>query len=201
LATTQVARQLLGSTFAGSASIGTSDSNFAAVVNKITAAGANAIYYAAYEDAMVPFIKQLRAAKPNITIVSGFWGYDDETVAEMGTAAEGIYATNPAFPPSMVTGTFLHDVGASIADAVHDQDHVVEAYDAANLILAGLAAGKTNRAAMLAWVNAYNGRGLTGPIRFQHNGNRVTVSVWVAQVVDGSWKTIGRITDGEPAAN
>ena len=48
----------------------------------------------------------------------------------------------------------------------------VESYDAANILLAGIKAGKTTRAAMLKYVKSYNGKSVTGnTIKFDKNGD------------------------------
>ena len=48
----------------------------------------------------------------------------------------------------------------------------VESFDAANLLLNGIKAGKTTRAAMLKYVKSYNGKSVTGnTIKFDKNGD------------------------------
>ena len=48
----------------------------------------------------------------------------------------------------------------------------VESFDAANIFLEGIKAGKTTRAAMLKWVNAYSGKSVSGnTIKFDSNGD------------------------------
>ena len=48
----------------------------------------------------------------------------------------------------------------------------VESYDAANILLAGIKAGKTTRASMLKYVKAYNAKSVSGnTIKFDKNGD------------------------------
>jgi branched-chain amino acid transport system substrate-binding protein len=48
----------------------------------------------------------------------------------------------------------------------------VESFDAANILLSGIKAGKTTRSAMLAYVKAYKGKSISGnTIKFDANGD------------------------------
>ena len=48
----------------------------------------------------------------------------------------------------------------------------VESFDAANILLAGIKAGKTSRAAMLEFVKSYSGKSISGnTIQFDKNGD------------------------------
>ena len=50
--------------------------------------------------------------------------------------------------------------------------YAVESYDATNIILSGIAAGKTTRSGMLNWIKGYNGTGVAGnSISFDRNGD------------------------------
>jgi branched-chain amino acid transport system substrate-binding protein len=48
----------------------------------------------------------------------------------------------------------------------------VESFDAANILLSGIKAGKTTRVKMLAYVKAYKGKSISGnTIKFDANGD------------------------------
>jgi branched-chain amino acid transport system substrate-binding protein len=48
----------------------------------------------------------------------------------------------------------------------------VESFDAANILLSGILAGKTTRTKMLAYVKAYKGKSISGnTIKFDANGD------------------------------
>jgi branched-chain amino acid transport system substrate-binding protein len=59
-----------------------------------------------------------------------------------------------------------------------------EAYDATNVLLAGLLAGKATRADMLAYVKAYDGRGVARNVKFSPSGDLdvKNLQIWAYKV-------------------
>jgi serine/threonine protein kinase len=188
------ARRLLGPAYAGSASAASPDIDFGPIVDQVVRSGADSVYYAGFTEVIVPLVQKLRGAKPDITVLSGYWGFDDSTIGALGKAGAGIYSTTPATPLSQAGGGLADQLRSSGTDVGEDDD-APEAFDAANILLAGIGAGRTDRAAMLAWVNGYRNTGVSGPIAFNANGDRNAAPVYVARSVNGNWKTIGRVAD------
>ena len=58
------------------------------------------------------------------------------------------------------------------------QNNSLEAYDAARILLSGIASGAATRSAEHAWVNGYRSQGLTKKIAFTAKGELVTAPVW-----------------------
>lgn len=70
------------------------------------------------------------------------------------------------------------------------------AHDATNIFLAGLAAGVSDRAAMLRHVHQYRGDGVAGSYRFTSNGDLdpAVARVWTFKVHDGRAQPVGPAT-------
>jgi serine/threonine protein kinase len=188
------ARRLLGPAFAGTASAESPDIDFTTIADQVVHSGADSVYYAGFSEVMVPLVQKLRSVKPDLTILTGYLGFDDSTIAALGKAGAGIYATTPATPLSLAGGGLANQLQSG-GSQVGEDDRAPEAFDATNILLAGISAGKTTRAELLSWVHAYQGTGTSGPIAFKPNGDRNAPPVYVARSVNGSLRTIGRIAE------
>jgi branched-chain amino acid transport system substrate-binding protein len=60
-----------------------------------------------------------------------------------------------------------------------------EGYDAAMVLLSGLAAGNTDRASLLDWVNNYDADGITKHIKFDSTGEVAEVVIYAYKVENG----------------
>ena len=56
-----------------------------------------------------------------------------------------------------------------------------EGYDAVNIFLQAVAAGKSTREDMLAWVNAYDAKGIAKQIKFQESGELSEVAIYATR--------------------
>jgi branched-chain amino acid transport system substrate-binding protein len=178
-------RRGLNTTFVGRADISGSETTFASVVSQISSSTADAVYFAGYYDAGGILVKELRAAKPGIKIATWDRLFTDlfaETAGE--AAAEGVVITCPCMPPSEARDNFANEYKARYSDAGY---YGPEAYDAANVLLAALGAGKATRADVLSFVNAYDGRGVSRRIKFTASGDLdpSTPTVWAYTVKQG----------------
>jgi branched-chain amino acid transport system substrate-binding protein len=115
------------------------------------------------------FIKQLRDSGSKAVFAGGDGVFNQEFPKLAGAAAEGSKVTGvgglAGVDPKM-EADFVKKMGVS--SGVYS----VESFDAANILLSGIKAGKTTRTSMLAYVNAYKGKSISGnTIKFDKNGD------------------------------
>ena len=162
-------KKVAGATLVGGDSVPNTTTDFSPTIAKIKTSGADVVIYTGYYSQAAVFIKQLRDSGSKALFAGGDGVFNQEYPKLAGAAAEG----------SKVTGVGgLAGISAALeADykkqmGVSSGVYSVESFDAANLLLAGIKAGKTTRAAMLKFVKAYNGKSITGnTIKFDKNGD------------------------------
>lgn len=177
----------LGAAVAGTDTVQEKQTNFAATVSKVKAAGADAVAYAGYTNEAAPFLKQLRAAGVQAKFV-GFDGlYDPAFAKGAGAGAEGAVVTCPCVPAEKAGGTFAADFEKEYGQA--PGSYGAEGYDAAQVLLDGFKEGKTTRKEMLEWVDGYDKEGVSKSIKFQENGDvdKSKVVVWAYEVKGGAF--------------
>jgi branched-chain amino acid transport system substrate-binding protein len=186
------AKTVLQPSMVGSDKVNTGDRKFDAVVNKIKQSGADAVYYGGYTAEASPFLKQLRAAGYKGLFVGGDGIYDDNMLSATGKSdVEGTIATCPCAPATQAGGTFPADYKKEFnVDAGAYAD---VGYDVMNIFLEGIAAGKTTRADMLAFINGYNKKGAVSGVTYSwpaaDNGelDPAQVRIWAYQATNGVW--------------
>ncbi|GGM58534.1 ABC transporter substrate-binding protein [Dactylosporangium sucinum] len=159
----------LGSLAGTTVSIKRADKDFASAVKQVTDGGNDAVYFAGQADDGAVFVKALRTAKPNFPIVSSDKVFTQGFVNNTAGVADGLIATCPCLPAEKAGGDF-----ASKYQAKFEQTPTYygpESYDAANVFLAGLQAGKATREDMVKYVRAYTGKGVAREIKFDASGN------------------------------
>jgi branched-chain amino acid transport system substrate-binding protein len=180
-------REALGDAVIGNDTVQQKQTDFSATVTKVKASGATAMFYGGYYPEAGLMAKQLKNGGWDGMFVSGDGSLDPGFVESAGDAGNGAYLTCPCAPnPEAFSADFK---------ALNNADpgtYSAEAYDSANVLLQGIADGKTDRAALLEWVNAYDVAGLTKQIKFDEGGEVAGVTVY-AYKVDG-----GVILPGEP---
>jgi ABC-type branched-subunit amino acid transport system substrate-binding protein len=181
----EVGRQL-GDASAGTISIKRDDKDFSAAVGQVNSSGADALYLGAYYDDGALFVKQLRASNKTIKIVSGDRVFTDIFIDTAGkAAAEGTVMTCPCIPASKARNNFAAQFRTRYNHAAGY--YGPEAFDAANILLAGLNAGTADRAAMLKYVDSYDGEGVSRRIKFTAHGDLdvTRLQVWAYRVSNG----------------
>jgi branched-chain amino acid transport system substrate-binding protein len=176
----------LGSAVTGTAVIKEQQTDFAAVVQQITAGGADAVFFGGYVREAAPFLKQLRESGSKAKFIAGDGVKEDVLVSGAGAAnAEGAVLTCPCVPGDKASGTFPADYKA--ATGRDPNTYSAEAYDAANILLAGIKAGNTTREKLNDFVNKYEGQGVTTKFKFQPDGeiDPASVAVWAYTVKAG----------------
>jgi branched-chain amino acid transport system substrate-binding protein len=179
-------RLRLNTAFVGRADIKGDETTFANIITQVTASTADAVYFSGYHDAAGIFVKELRAAKPGIKIMGWDRIFTDLFVETATSAsAEGVVITCPCVPPSEARDNFANDYRERYSEAGY---YGPESFDAANVLLAALNAGKSTRADVNTFVNAYDGQGVSRQIKFTGTGdlNAPNPTVWAYLVKGGT---------------
>jgi branched-chain amino acid transport system substrate-binding protein len=148
----------LGSAAVASDQISVGQTDMSAVVTKVKASGADAVFYGGYYTEAGLLCKQLRQGGFKGTFMSGDGAEDPNFVKVAGaTAAEGAVLSAPAGPAPK-------DFGATGL-------YATQSYDAANIFLAALKDGKTSAEDINKFIGSYTGDGASGPIAFDDKGD------------------------------
>jgi len=184
-----IVRQDLGSTVVGNDTIQQKQTDFSASVTKVTASGADTLFFGGYSPEAAPLIKQLRDAGWKGTYVVADGVKDQSFIDNAKDAAEGTIITCPCVPPD-VAPQFQ-----AAYKAKYNEDpntYSGEGYDAATILLNGIGAGKT-RATMVDWVKNYNQPGVTKQLKFDAKGESSDIKVFAYKVEGGKIVSVGEI--------
>ena len=162
-------KKVAGASVVGTDSVPNTTTDFSPTIAKIKTSAATVVIYTGYYSQAAVFIKQLRDSGSTAIFAGGDGVFNQEFPKLAGASAEG----------SRITGVGgLSGISAALeADfkkqmGVSSGVYSVESFDAANILLSGIKAGKTTRAAMLKYVKAYNGKSVSGnTIKFDKNGD------------------------------
>jgi len=162
-------KKVAGATVVGGDSVPNTTTDFSPTIAKIKTSGANVVIYTGYYSQAAVFIKQLRDSGSKAVFAGGDGVFNQEFPKLAGAAAEGSKVTGVgglAGVDAKMEADFKKKMGVS--SGVYS----VESFDAANILLSGIKAGKTTRSAMLAYVKAYKGKSISGnTIKFDANGD------------------------------
>ncbi|MGW4896460.1 ABC transporter substrate-binding protein [Kitasatospora sp. NPDC004240] len=187
----------LGGTVVGTEHINTGDRDFAALVQKVRSAGAEAVYFGGEYPEGGPLSQQLRAAGTNVPLVGGDGLYSDDYLGLSGKA-EGDLATSVGVDPAETADgrAFLEayraggypdpagSYGASSYDAAWSVIEAVKAVVEAN-------GGKLPTGARSKVVQAMgivDFSGYTGRVAFDEYGDILNRRLSVYSVTGGAWK-------------
>ena len=162
-------KKVSGASVVGGDSVPNTTTDFSPTIAKIATSGANVVIYTGYYSQAAVFIKQLRDSGSKAVFAGGDGVFNQEFPKLAGAAAEGSKVTGVgglAGVDAKMEADFKKKMGVS--SGVYS----VESFDAANILLSGIKAGKTTRTAMLAYVKAYKGKSISGnTIKFDANGD------------------------------
>jgi branched-chain amino acid transport system substrate-binding protein len=175
----------LGSAAGGTDTVSVGQTDFSATVSAVTGSGADAIFYGGYYAEAGLLAKQLRQAGFKGLFMSGDGAEDPAFVKAAGAqAAEGAVLTAPAGPaPADFNAAYKAVVGSDAGL------YSTQAYDAANIFLAGVAAGKPSHADLNAFIGSYTGQGKSGPIAFDSHGDIKSSVIYAYKIVNGKLDT------------
>jgi branched-chain amino acid transport system substrate-binding protein len=162
-------KKVAGATLVGGDSVPNTTTDFSPTIAKIKTSDANVVIYTGYYSQAAVFIKQLRDSGSKAVFAGGDGVFNQEFPKLAGAAAEGSKVTGVgglAGVDAKMEADFKKKMGVS--SGVYS----VESFDAANILLSGIKAGKTTRVKMLAYVKAYKGKSISGnTIKFDANGD------------------------------
>ena len=162
-------KKVSGASVVGGDSVPNTTTDFSPTIAKIATSGANVVIYTGYYSQAAVFIKQLRDSGSKAVFAGGDGVFNQEFPKLAGAAAEGSKVTGVgglAGVDAKMEADFKKKMGVS--SGVYS----VESFDAANILLSGIKAGKTTRVKMLAYVKAYKGKSISGnTIKFDKNGD------------------------------
>jgi branched-chain amino acid transport system substrate-binding protein len=177
-----IVRKDLGGMVSGNDSIQQKQTDFSGSVTKVRASNSEALFFGGYYAEAALLVKQLRAAGWDGTFVAADGVKDDGFIKAAGAAAEGAVITCPCLPPDQAP-----EFAAAYKKAYNSDPatYSAEAYDAANVFLAGIAASKTSSEDMTAFIKSYDQPGVTKRIKFDAKGEPAEVTVWAYKVEGG----------------
>ncbi|MEV4714815.1 branched-chain amino acid ABC transporter substrate-binding protein [Micromonospora sp. NPDC049374] len=181
-------KKVLGAAVVGSDKVqGEGKQNdFSATVTKVKSTGATAVFYGGYYQEAGLIRKQLTSAGVSATLVAGDGVNDNAYIEGAGAAAaEGTILTCPCQPATEARGSFVEDYKA--LNGSEPGTYSDTAYDAANILLAGIKDGKTSRESLLEFVKGYTGDGVAASYKFTETGelDPAQVKVWAYKVEGG----------------
>lgn len=181
-------KKVLG-TVAGEDKIQVKQTNFSAIVTKITGSGADVLFFGGYYTEAGLLLKQLKGAGWKGTMVAGDGVNDANFIKVAGEqVAEGTILTCPCAPATAAKGTFVTDYKAAFENADPGTYGDVS-YDVTKIMLEGIKDGKTSREDMLAFIKSYNKAGAATGVtyKFEANGelDPAQVVVWAFKVNAG----------------
>jgi branched-chain amino acid transport system substrate-binding protein len=181
--------KVITSTLVGKGEVKTGDKTFPNLVPQVVNSGATVLFYGGYTAEGAPFLSQLRDAGWKGTFVGGDGINDNNFLAIGKDKAEGTVATCPCAPATSAKGTFAADYKAKYN--AEPGVYADVSYDLANVYLEGIAAGKTTRADLLAWVNSYDKVGAATGVKYKWDAkgelDLAQVKVWAFKAVAGAW--------------
>jgi branched-chain amino acid transport system substrate-binding protein len=174
-----VRKSLGASLLAGKDTIQQKQTDFGPTVTKVKASKADALWYGGYYAEAGLLVKQLRAAGWKGYFVSGDGSNDPGFVEAAGkSAATDSRLTCPCGPASADFATKYKAANKGKAPGTYS----AEGFDAANIFLDGIAAGKSTRPDILSWVNGYDKDGLTKHLKFTPEGEVAEVVIYAFKV-------------------
>ena len=184
-----IVRKDLGASVIGNDTVQVKQTDFSATVTKVTASGADSVFYGGYSPEAAPLIKQLRDAGFKGTFVVADGVKDQSFIDNAKAAAEGTVITCPCVPPD-VAPEFQTAYKAKFKE--DPNTYSGEGYDSATILLDGIGEGK-DRTSMLDYVKSFDKKGVTKQLKFDDKGESADVKVFAYKVENGKIVSVGEI--------
>jgi branched-chain amino acid transport system substrate-binding protein len=188
-----IVRQTLGSKATVSDTIDPKGSDYSAAVTKVKDGGVDAVFFGGYYEAAGRLSKQLRDAGVEAKLVFGDGVKDAGYITAGGAAAEGATITCTCAPAEALPNGQAFVDAYTKAYNTAPGTYAAEAYDAANMLLAGIADGNTDRAKLQDFVSSTSYEGITKTVKFESNGEVSAKAVYAFEVKDGKIVGVGEI--------
>jgi len=183
-------------------SINPDASSFSSTVNKVKPANVDAVYFGGYYSAAGKLVKQLRDGGVQGTFMSGDGTLDAQFITGGGAAANGALLTCTCSSAVGSTDPAVQKF-ASAYKAKFNVDpatYSAEGFDATNIFLQAIDAGKTNTSDINDFVTKIDFKGVSKPIKFDQNGELASDLLFVTEVKDGKLSFLGDTTQAKPSA-
>jgi branched-chain amino acid transport system substrate-binding protein len=178
-------------------------SDYSSTVNEIKAANPNAVFFAGYYSAAAKLVKQLRDAGVTATFMSGDGSQDQKLADQAGKEANGALLSCTC---SLAVGSsdpavkkFDTDYQAKYGSA--PSTYSSEGFDAANIFLQAIDAGKTTPDAINNYLKTVNYQGVSKPIKFSSNGELQNSLLFISEIVNGKLTYLGDAKSVQPKAS
>ncbi len=189
-----IVRQQLGSAVAFNDSVPQQTNDYSSTVTGAKNAGVTVLFYGGYYADGGKLLKQMRDNGLNATFLSDDGSLDANLIKGAGkAAAEGAYLTCPCAPTASVQNgeKFIADYKAAFN--TDPGTYSTEGYDAANVILQAIKAGKFDRTGINDFLKTVDYKGITKQIKFDSKGEVTEKTVYVYRVKNGAISGIGPI--------
>jgi branched-chain amino acid transport system substrate-binding protein len=191
LAVDQLAAQLPdGIELVATEAIDPAGNDFSAAVNAVKAVSPDAIFFGGYYEEAGSLKKQLTDADVTATFISGDGALDAGFVDAAGAeAAEGALLSCPCYFASDASPGKIGEFATAYEELNGNVPgtYSTEAYDAANILMNGIADGNTDRASLLEYVEGLTAvdYAISKEVVFEENGNIEAQGIFVFTVKDG----------------
>lgn len=181
----------LGALKVADATIDPNGDDYSTAITAMKNAGVDTVFYGGYFAEAGKLVKQMRdAGLTDVTFVSGDGALDVGFIEAAGPAAEGAFLTATGAPAD------INPEFQAAFNAKYGKDPTLyspEAYDVATVFLNAIAAGNTDRASVLAFIEAYDQAGITKQIKFDERGEPSGDAVFYTVVEGGKLVAKGQI--------
>jgi branched-chain amino acid transport system substrate-binding protein len=189
-----IVRQGLGGLVVFNDSIDTQSPDYSNTVNGAKISGVAVVFYGGYYSAAGLLLKQLRDAGITATFMSDDAAKDPQLIQAAGqAAAEGVLLTCPCAPIENVRNGERFRSDYVQAFRTEPGTFSAEGYDAANVLLEAIKAGRTDRAAINDFLKTVDYQGITKRIAFDDTGEVADQRVFLYRVSGGAITAVGPI--------
>jgi len=171
--------------------------DYSSVVNAVKSANPDAIFYGGYYQDAAKLVKQLRDAGVKSTFVTGDGSLDQQLITLGGAAAEGAVVTCPCVLSGAATTDaakkFTTDYKAKFnADS---GTYSTEGYDAAQVFLKAIEAGKTTGPDINTYIATASFDGVSKTIKFQPSGEIEASDIFAYEAKGGQLNLLGPVSE------
>jgi branched-chain amino acid transport system substrate-binding protein len=153
------------------------DEQFSQAIDRISAAGPDAVLRTGSSAGAPEFVGRIRAAGIRSAFISAQGTANTQFVEQAGDSGKGALLSCPCSPdPEWFTEEYRTKFGSNPGA------YSAEGYDLATIMLSGIDAGMLVRPQMLDWMRHYNGRGLERRYQWTDTGELTDPTVWIYKV-------------------
>jgi branched-chain amino acid transport system substrate-binding protein len=193
LAVNELAAQLAGTDIdiVATEAIDPDSEDYSAAVNTVKSANPDAVFFGGYYEEAGTLAKQLKDEGVTATFISADGALDQGFIDAAGDAAEGAQISCPCNLATKTSPGGLGEFAASYEDRIGNAPgtYSTEAYDATNILIAGIVAGNTDRASLLSYVEGLTAvpEAISKDVTFAPNGNIEAQGIFLFEVKDGAF--------------